>query len=444
MSHRGPFHVLCSAAEHLGTAAGPITVEWTQLGLCSPNGVLGWARVLDTFEGGPTKDEVRKIHVCYHVECKYRYKHAKSGPPMHVKLNPSRVHTPIFVDAAAGSIVPAICAPVAHPAAASAAAVAGFIGPLAPSGDDAPLTALTAAPQSNSSSSSSSDSDDDSELPAGGEASGVAFVDSTPPPGAPLRPFVPAGEAIVEKEAAGLAPPPVDKAAGLAPVVSTAVAVGSGLSPAVADAPVLGVTPSPAVVGNPNYQSVVLQQVVDLTRMLRRPQAWVGISAFIVFGLCKRLRPFIWLGENRVDILATYYSTAVAVTGECACDVVAVNVERDEDTGVATYNMISADHPLCDTNHFMGCTPCPPVDIAADGSHMETFYLSRGLAPMLTVEDGDCGLDSMCIMSSLPRTRAARDMLRHELADFLCVNAEHHQLMDAMVASQDKHHKILF
>jgi hypothetical protein len=63
---------------------------------------------------------------------------------------------------------------------------------------------------------------------------------------------------------------------------------------------------------------------------------------------------------------------------------------------------------------------------------------------MLTVEDGDCGLDAMCIMSSLPRTSAARDALRHELADLLCVNAEHHQLMDAMVASQDKHHKILF
>jgi hypothetical protein len=52
--------------------------------------------------------------------------------------------------------------------------------------------------------------------------------------------------------------------------------------------------------------TAVLDEELALARQLRDPRYYVGYSAFILFALRFGVRPFMWEGANRVDIVHTF------------------------------------------------------------------------------------------------------------------------------------------
>ena len=52
------------------------------------------------------------------------------------------------------------------------------------------------------------------------------------------------------------------------------------------------------------------------------------------------------------------------------------------------------------------------VDVATEGSGIVPFYNGIGAAVLGTVMDGDCGIDTMCMMLRRPQTCDARMDIR--------------------------------
>ena len=84
-------------------------------------------------------------------------------------------------------------------------------------------------------------------------------------------------------------------------------------------------------------------------------------------------------------------------------------------------------HHLHLMNHWVACYPiagsAAPAILGEGVSETElTFYdvyFSLWQQVEVTVRDGSCGLDAMCLMLGWPRTLANRMLLRNELASFV-------------------------
>ena len=59
-------------------------------------------------------------------------------------------------------------------------------------------------------------------------------------------------------------------------------------------------------------QEKVHAALLSLVRDLRRPRAYVGYTAFILFALCKKCQPCAWEGSNYVDLLDVFAPWAVS------------------------------------------------------------------------------------------------------------------------------------
>ena len=63
---------------------------------------------------------------------------------------------------------------------------------------------------------------------------------------------------------------------------------------------------------------------------------------------------------------------------------------------------------------------------------MDSFYARLGIVILGSVMDGNCGIDTACMMLGLPQTSENRNALRQEIADYLLDRAERpwwHQLL---------------
>ena len=97
------------------------------------------------------------------------------------------------------------------------------------------------------------------------------------PEGAPLKPR--------------LVPPALPPAAGPGDIIDVDAAVAAG-------------TPEPAA--RSLQAAAVLDKRLALARQIRTPRNYVGYSAFILFALRFGVRPFMWEGANRVDIVHAF------------------------------------------------------------------------------------------------------------------------------------------
>jgi hypothetical protein len=52
--------------------------------------------------------------------------------------------------------------------------------------------------------------------------------------------------------------------------------------------------------------AVVLDELLKLARDLRTPGAYVGYSAFVLFALSFGVRPYMWEGTERIDIVEVF------------------------------------------------------------------------------------------------------------------------------------------
>ena len=234
--------------------------------------------------------------------------------------------------------------------------------------------------------------------PASSIANAVAVALGEPPQGAPLK-FWDAAEPFPEEYAAPVGQP------------TSAAEPGSTTAPSI-DIPedtVSQEADGAAVAVDQAAGECAMRKLLELSRQIRTDRTYIGHSAFILMALLKGVRLYCWEGEDRVDLLHTYAPwalercpTAVAVDCVCVC--------CTEEGGWAPVNK---ENPLHKCKHFVAAAHVGEP-LGAAGHSLEEFYQSRGVVLLGTVVDGDCGIDVMCNMLSLPQTLGTRSGLRQD------------------------------
>ena len=139
-----------------------------------------------------------------------------------------------------------------------------------------------------------------------------------------------------------------------------------------------------------------------LARRIREPCVRIGYESFLLLAMMKRIRVFCWEGENKVDLVEVFApwasqlleSTAIADAIVCKFVVHAV-------TGTATCMPVSEEVPLRQCNHFIAAIDTSTVvdeDSAYLVGDIESMYVPHERAVVYTVADGDCAVDTMCVM----------------------------------------------
>ena len=184
--------------------------------------------------------------------------------------------------------------------------------------------------------------------------------------------------------------------------------------PAAASRPMPGPPPSGCADAPPAAADRVLARLLHLVRDIRREREWVGYSAFLCMALSRGRRPFMWEGDTRVDLVGQFAPWAAdRCRTECAVDGVCCRLQPAETAGVARLMPVSEQHPLGLCKHFLAAAPMGG-SLGGDAHDIEGYYSALGVAALGTVMDGDCGIDVMCQMLSLPQTLAQRAALRED------------------------------
>ena len=145
---------------------------------------------------------------------------------------------------------------------------------------------------------------------------------------------------------------------------------------------------------------------------------------FLLMALLKQVRPNMWIGENLDDIVQL---NATQFADNCiypaACEGVCVVLVHGPNNTIS-FAEVSPENPLDRCRHYMAAVPAPSKnDTARAATPFEEFMRQRNRMVQGTIGNGDCGLDMMCQMLSLPETQEARDALRIELRDYLYLHA---------------------
>ena len=126
----------------------------------------------------------------------------------------------------------------------------------------------------------------------------------------------------------------------------------------------------------------------------------------------------MWEGEHRVNLLEHYAPWAMdSAVVDCAVDGV-VCCMMALPNGAVEMVPVSEDYPLDRCRHFVACHTLPEA-LACVGASIQAFYGRLGVVLLGTVADGDCGIDTACMMLGLPQTFGERRKLRREVADYL-------------------------
>ena len=73
---------------------------------------------------------------------------------------------------------------------------------------------------------------------------------------------------------------------------------------------------------------------------------------------------------------------------------------------------MSSQHPLNEVKHYVAAVPMEEK-IYQDAASLEGFYSRLGIALLGIITDGDCAIDTLCIMLGLPqKTRVSKCSLR--------------------------------
>ena len=234
--------------------------------------------------------------------------------------------------------------------------------------------------------------------PASSNADAVAVALGEPPQGAPLK-FWEAAEPFPEEYAAPVGKP------------TSAAEAGSTTAPSIdlTEDAVPQEAQGAAVAVDQGAGEGATRKLLELSRQIRTDRTYIGHSAFILMALLKGVRPYVWEGDSRVDLLEAYApwalercTTAVAVDGVCVCSA---------EEGV--WAPVDTKNPLHKCRHFMAAAYVE-ASLGASENALEQFYQSMGVVLLGTVVDGDCGIDVMCNMLNLSPTLCSRSRLRQD------------------------------
>ena len=185
---------------------------------------------------------------------------------------------------------------------------------------------------------------------------------------------------------------------------------------------------------------------LQLARELRKPKAWIGYVAFVLFALMRHIRLQMWEGANKFCVKDTFAPWAKPMcTNDCPFTVIPCALKKNID-GVIECVQIGDEHELSRMSHYVAGFPIPiapttAADVGEPKSTNETafdaFYKDVGVGYMPTVCDGDCGLDVMCIIDGVERTLNERTKLRAELSDYLIQRTSEHWMTDILIVTQE-------
>ena len=195
--------------------------------------------------------------------------------------------------------------------------------------------------------------------------------------------------------------------------------------------------------------STLVEQVVALSREMRRPGQYVGLVAFLLFALKRKIRVRVWIGAECVDLLGDYAPWALPFCKEEAlAKGILCSVHRDEATGISQVLRITDDESAMVANHFVAGLPCGAshhddgevghhdgvgrVEGQDDDEDLVGYYTSLGSLVAHTVRDGDCAFDAMRIMAGEPRTAQVRKQMRREINDYTLKHVENAALHRAL------------
>ena len=78
---------------------------------------------------------------------------------------------------------------------------------------------------------------------------------------------------------------------------------------------------------------------------------------------------------------------------------------------------VSEDHPVNECRHFVARHKLEH-ELECEGDSIESYYGCFGIVLLGTLMDGDCGIDTACMMLGLSQTSCNRNALRQEISDF--------------------------
>ena len=198
--------------------------------------------------------------------------------------------------------------------------------------------------------------------------------------------------------------------------------------------------------GNEN----LAKQLSAFIKGLQEKYAYIGVSAFLLLALSRRMRLYVWYGLQRVDIVQEYAAWAAeAITTETSIEAIGCIVSKDEATGDEN---LRVPEDARDVNHWVACVhsgDCHGDGVEAVESHGDgalanldgssddtrTFaatYLSVNRIAIGTIADGTCGLDVMCWMLGLKRDSAHRQVLRCNLSAFVLRHVGNRALVQSL------------
>lgn len=100
----------------------------------------------------------------------------------------------------------------------------------------------------------------------------------------------------------------------------------------------------PTTVANNNAARGIRDQILALAREIRKPRAWIGYIAFILFGLLKQCRPQVWEGSHKCCLLEQHAPWVLEMcTRQCAYAAISCGLRPNPDRscGVASLVPIS-------------------------------------------------------------------------------------------------------
>ena len=173
---------------------------------------------------------------------------------------------------------------------------------------------------------------------------------------------------------------------------------------------------------------VLAREVQTLFNELTTPTKYIGVFAFLLLALIKRLRVYVWYVDEREDLVAKYAPWALeSLRTEAPFEAIACRLDG--------HGGLHELEDARETNHWVACVKVDAcqVDAAvaadAESQTFYAFYFSHNRVVLQTIADGDCAIDVMCLMIGAFRRLAARTAIRIELGDFLLRHAGNRSLI---------------
>ena len=293
--------------------------------------------------------------------------------------------TPAASAVAAGSATPTASAVVEGPATPTVSAVAE--GPAPPTAPPAtPPSPFGIAPTATS------------------VATYIAHVDSAPVPAPPAplsEPIPPPRRAAMTSGIFAPALPPDETRGGGGPPPRKRIREKQAGSAPTADHK--KEEEEPVVVGELLNPEIAVQ-ITAFVQELSGSRRYIGVFAFLLLALSRRMRIWVWQGAQRQEIVEEYAPWALDfMVTDAPFEAIAC---QSTDKGLLPLDVGS------ETNHWVGCVKAElgaGLDSAEEagsdaGAMFHAVYLSLSRVVVPTVMDGDCGFDVMCLMAGRSRS----------------------------------------